>query len=64
MYLLGVEEYKFLLQLKSKLSNDSGEIDEIDNTVNRFFTEFEKYHNVKSNLKTALSPCKVSNRKL
>lgn len=61
MHLLGVEEYKFLLQLKSKLSNDSGEIDEIDNVVNKFFMEFEAYHNDKSNLKIALSPCKVSN---
>lgn len=53
-----VEEYKFLLNLKSKLSNDSDEIGE--NDVNKFFIEFEAYHNDKTNLKTALSPCKVS----
>lgn len=45
--------------IKSKLSNDSEEIGEID-VANKFFKEFEAYHNDKKNLKAALSPYKVS----
>lgn len=56
---LAIEEYKFLQKLRSKLSNDSEEIGEVDIT-NKFFTEFESYHNDKANLKVALSSCKVS----
>jgi len=54
-----VKEYKFLQNIKSKLSNDSEEIGETD-VVNKFFKEFEAYHNDKINLKVALSPYKVS----
>lgn len=56
-----VKEYKFLQSIKSKLFNDSEEIGEID-VVNKFFSEFEAYHNDKINLKVALSPYKVSLR--
>jgi len=52
-----------LQNIKSKLSNDSEEIGEAD-IVNKFFKEFETYHNDKINLKVALSPYKVSFRKL
>jgi len=52
-----------LQNIKSKLSNDSDEIGEVD-IVNKFFKEFEAYHNDKINLKVALSPYKVSFRKL
>lgn len=57
-YFLAVEEYKFLQKLKSKLSNESEDIGEID-IVSQFFSEFEGYHNEKINLKVGLSPCKV-----
>jgi len=58
-FFLAVKEYKFLQNIKSKLSNDSEEIGEID-VANKFFKEFEAYHNDKKNLKAALSPYKVS----
>jgi len=58
-FFLAVKEYKFLQNIKSKLSNDSEEIGEID-VANKFFKEFEAYHNDKINLKAALSPYKVS----
>lgn len=53
-----VKEYEFLQNINSKLSNDSEEIGEID-IANKFFKEFEAYHNNKINLKVALSPYKV-----
>jgi len=52
-----------LQNIKSQLSNESEEIGEID-IINKFFKEFEAYHNDKINLKVALSPYKVSFGKL
>lgn len=59
IYVLDIEEYTFLQKLKSKLSNDSEEIGVTD-VVNKFFKEFEEYHNDKITLYAVLSPCKVS----
>ncbi|VVC29458.1 Hypothetical protein CINCED_3A008880 [Cinara cedri] len=56
--ILSVEEYIFLQKLKSKLSNDSEEIG-ITDVVNKFFKEFEAYHNDKITLYVVLSPCKA-----
>lgn len=57
--ILSVKEYKFLQNINSKLSNDSEEIGEMD-VANKFFKEFEAYHNDKMNLKVALSPYRTS----